>query len=235
MIPVTSFEDSSPDTTMDWLATGLSARLRNQLAQVVVPVGVSGSVVLGGTVQVSGNEVVALVELLDRAGGSTLWTQEFKGTADDPMELEERVLLQVVRVFERRLVKGPARPRGHVAQIAWFRWLANGDYGGDPVTQRYWLERVLAEDPQFAPAYEAAFWIYMQHARAYTEPAWVTKAAEALDQAEELGLQQDWGFAKARTYGSLKARSTRQRRIFVVTCSRMVLVTSTLNGCWRAA
>jgi TolB-like protein len=201
-IAVSSFEDASPGTTIDWLAPALAAHLRNELAQVeglsVVPVGVPESAVLRGTLQVLGNTVVVFMELVDSGSGLTLWAQDFQGTADDPMEMQERVLLQIVRSLERRFVAESSRlPRSQAAQIAWLRALADG-YGGETVNQRYWLERVLAEDPQFAPAHLAVFWPYVQHARAYAHPVWVEKAGEALDHAEELGLGErwDWHFAK---------------------------------------
>ncbi len=220
-IAVLPFRDASPGQDKQWLATGLSTQLRRRLAQNpglrVVPLAainefaatgsnwshmaeqLSVSVLLEGTVQASGDTVRVAVDMIDPLRRQTVWSQEFTGTADDPIALQESVLLQIARFLNHQLEPGSfAQPRGRAAQIAWYRYLGYGWAGNTPAKQR-WLEEVLRIDPEFAYAYLDVFWVYVQMARAYADSGWLVKARGAIDRAAELGLGDHpaWHLAKS--------------------------------------
>ena len=81
-------------------------------------------------------------------------------------------------------------PHGRAAQNAWFRYMAHG-WSGDFVPRKMWLEQTLKADPSFAQGQLAAYWLYINYARAYNDGEWMVNARSALDQAAELGLAED--------------------------------------------
>ncbi|MFT3912958.1 MAG: tetratricopeptide repeat protein [Anaeromyxobacteraceae bacterium] len=188
-IAVLPFVDMSPGKDQEYFSDGISEEILNALAQVkglrvigrtssfsmkgrnedLRSVGqrLNAANLLEGSVRRAGSKVRITAQLIETAGGSHLWSKQFDRELTDVFAVQEEIARAVVAALEVALLPGAAAPartadaEAHDLYLRGLDALSSGSVDGFESAVKL-LERVVARDPGYAPAWaalsRARFW-----------------------------------------------------------------------------
>ena len=193
-IVIVPFKDLSPDSSLGWLADGLTADLRQALSGQFSVVGTTNQtaadVVLSGSVQEVENRFVASVENL-RQGDLIDWADDFSVlSAYDHDDVRKKLSASIARMTywargAREYESLPAEAWRPYYRFTKFR------YGGDTDRARYWLERTLDVAPEWGDGWmDLAAFTYGNGVEVRGDPSAVSDAARVLAKAKSLGANE---------------------------------------------
>ncbi len=121
-IAVLPFEDFSPDSDYAWFADGLTEEILNSLARApdllvasrtssfafrgttmdVPAIGAQLGVahILEGSVRRSGDRLRVTAQLIRAADDKHLWSENFDGSSEDSIEIQERIAIEIANALE---------------------------------------------------------------------------------------------------------------------------------------
>ena len=120
--------------------------------------------VLEGSVRKAGDRVRITVQLVETETGAHVWADRFDGVVDDIFDLQDEIATSVVGAIEPQLRDAELnrargrRPTNPTAYDCFLRGMAKcfaKSRGENDETMRL-LQRAIASDPEFAPAYALA-------------------------------------------------------------------------------
>lgn len=196
-IAVLPFRDLTADTSQDWFAVGLHDELLAQLAKVAAlrvigsasvsgyqqtsksPAQIGAELAVGsivqGSVQVLGNRLRVIVQLIDPVTEAGLWAETYDRPLDDAFAVQSdiaRRIVSAVGVTLSRAEAGGITAAPTANAEAYLLYLQGLEYAGRPgdrredlaIAQRLY-ERALALDSAFAQAHAALSTV---HARIFS-------------------------------------------------------------------
>jgi serine/threonine-protein kinase len=207
-IAVLPFVNLSSDKEQDYFSDGVAEEILSALAQVeglrvigrtssfamkgknedlrVIGQKLNAANLLEGSVRKAGSRVRITAQLIEAAGGSHLWSQEFDGELSDIFAVQEKIAHAVVAALKLKLLpEASHEPRtadagAHDQYLLGLAFLARGS--GDAYQRAVTaLDRAVKLDPGYAPA-----WSALARARFW-----------AADQSAEGNPGQDWPLALA--------------------------------------
>jgi serine/threonine-protein kinase len=279
-IAVLPFVNLSSDKEQEYFSDGIAEEILNALAQVdgLKVIGRTSSFamkgknddlrtigqrlgaghLLEGSVRKAGSKVRITAQLIEAAGGSHLWSQEFDGDLGDVFAVQEKIAHAVVAALKLKLLPGAGPeprsvdPRAHDLYLQGRSYQARGSAPayGDAVRA---LRQAVALDPGYAPAWAAlASALYVaadQDSRWDYEVEW-PRALAAADQAIalapslaegylaranlRLAVLRDWDGARAdleraRALSPGAARVLSQYGVLMATLGRLPEATAALE------
>ena len=213
-IAVLPFVNLSSDKEQDYFSDGVAEEILNALAQVdglrvigrtssfamkgksedlrVIGQKLNAANLLEGSVRKAGSRVRITAQLIEAAGGSHLWSQEFDGELSDIFAVQEKIAHAVVAALKLKLLPAAsqerriANPEAHDQYLLGLAYMTrgSGDAYGRAVKA---LRRSVALDPGFAPAWallsQAIFWQADQGNTAWAAPVVEREALAAAEKA----------------------------------------------------
>jgi len=213
-IAVLPFVNLSSDKEQDYFSDGVAEEILNALAQVeglrvigrtssfamkgknedlrAIGQKLNAANLLEGSVRKAGSRVRITAQLIEAAGGSHLWSQEFDGELSDIFAVQEKIAHAVVAALKLKLLPAAsqerriANPEAHDQYLLGLAYMTrgSGDAYGRAVKA---LRRSVALDPGFAPAWallsQAIFWEADQGAAAWAAPVVEREALAAAEKA----------------------------------------------------
>jgi TolB-like protein len=199
-VAVLPFVNLSSDKEQEYFSDGIAEEILNALTQVdglrvigrtssfamkgksddlrVIGQRLGAATLLEGSVRKAGSRVRITAQLVEAAGGSHLWSQEFDRDLTDVFAVQEEIARAVVAALRLKLLPpaaGPRRtvhPEAHDAYLQGLAELARGSgaaYGRAVKA----LSKSVELDPGYAPAWAALsaahYWAADQ------DPAWETR------------------------------------------------------------
>lgn len=167
---------------------------------------------LSGTVEVAGNRLLVLVELMDAAQGIVVWADRFSGRVEDVHDIREQIRAQVLAALEIRIPLHEAS-RARLAAVenldAWSAYHLGLQHlyrfnRADSGAALALFERAVAIDPTFARANAGISFVHFQGAfLRYADD--IAGAIGAARRYAERGLELDpldpfVNFTMGRTY-----------------------------------
>ena len=177
-IAVLPFEDFSPGGNHSYLGTGIADTILHSLTQLpglkvaartssfqlaeqkadVAAIGEALGVgaVLEGSVQVVGNQLRIIAQLVRTSDHSHLWSRTFDGTTDDIFATQDVIAAEVVKSLRGDATPAPAPQQR--TELGVFELVAEGRHlwqlrnPRDIAEAVRLLERAIAIDPDYAPA-----------------------------------------------------------------------------------
>jgi adenylate cyclase len=154
--------------------------------------------VLDGSIQIAGARLRISCELIDATSGRHLWADRYDGTIEDVFDLQDKITSSIVatitpRVMRAEIARAQAKPTDNLsAYDLYLRALA--EIGPDPTESSLnhaveLLQRAIAADPRFAPAYgtlASAYWTRLNYGWGSVDEA-LRQGFEAAKLAVELG------------------------------------------------
>lgn len=152
-----------------------------------------------GSVQLSGDNLIVRVELVDAAGGWQLWGQQYSRQLSDPFKVQEEIARDIFGKLRLKLAGFRQRQHTYTHNVgsakAYHIYLTGRFYLNNRTSKGYrkavtCFQRAIELDPDFAPAYSGLADAYILQASADHElkPALenMPKARMAIMQALEL-------------------------------------------------
>jgi serine/threonine-protein kinase len=207
---VLPFVNLSSDREQDYFSDGVAEEILNALAQVdglrvigrtssfamrgknedlrVIGQKLNAANLLEGSVRKAGSRVRITAQLIEAAGGSHLWSQEFDGELSDIFAVQEKIATAVVAALKLKLLPAASQePRtadagAHDQYLLGLAFLARGS--GDAYRQAVTaLDRAVKLDPGYAPAWaalaRARFWAADQSSDGNPRVEWPMALAAA--------------------------------------------------------
>jgi len=171
-------QKSNPDDNVEKIASRLGANL-----------------ILDGTVQQAGGKIAVVARLQDAAGQKLVWSQEFPGTLQDLLALEDRMYSGVVQALElspsgEDFVRSSRRPTENEAAYDQYlrgRDAMRGQQNPKNVQAAIdYFNEALAKDPRFALAYAGIADASLKMYNSTKDGFWAQKALGAAQQALHL-------------------------------------------------
>ena len=219
-IAVLPFVNLSSDREQEYFSDGIAEEILNALAQVdglrvigrtssfamkgknedlrAIGQKLNAAHLLEGSVRKAGTRVRITAQLIEAAGGSHLWSQEFDRELTDVFAVQEEIAHAVVAALKLKLLppasqeRRIANPEAHDQYLLGLAYMTrgSGDAYGRAVKA---LRRSVALDPGFAPAWallsQAIFWEADQGAAAWAAPVVEREALAAAEKAIALAPQ----------------------------------------------
>jgi tetratricopeptide (TPR) repeat protein/TolB-like protein/predicted Ser/Thr protein kinase len=171
-------QKSNPDDNIEKIASRLGANL-----------------ILDGTVQQSGAKIAVVARLQDAAGPKLVWSQEFPGTLQDLLALEDRMYSDVVQALKLspsgaefgRSSRRPTENEAAYDQYLRGRDAMRGQQNPKNVQAAIdYFNQALAKDPRFALAYAGIADASLRMYNSTKDAFWAQKALGAAQQALHL-------------------------------------------------
>jgi serine/threonine-protein kinase len=188
-IAVLPFADLSPGHDQEYFSDGIAEEILNALANVkgIKVIGRTSSFsmkgrnedlrtigqrlhaahLLEGSVRKAGPRVRITAQLIEAAGGTHLWSQEFDRELTDVFAVQEEIARDVVAALELRLLpaaheaRRAANPEAHDQYLLGLAWLARGSSDAYAKAAKA-LRRSVELDPSYPPAWaslaQATYW-----------------------------------------------------------------------------
>jgi len=161
-LAVLNLRDLSQNQDLGWLAEGVSEELRQRLGTLsrfeVIPgaflrdlainsLDVNTRLAIDGSIKGTGSEIYIKLDVIDVQKERLLWTDDFQGKNNDPLELQQQIATAIAFVFDASLgdgSRGPTQPEAYALYLN-FLYEQWGDSEADAQT----LERILQLDPDW--------------------------------------------------------------------------------------
>jgi serine/threonine-protein kinase len=219
-IAVLPFVNLSSDKEQDYFSDGVAEEILNALAQVdglrvigrtssfamrgknedlrTIGQKLNATNLLEGSVRKAGTRVRITAQLIEAAGGSHLWSQEFDGELSDIFAVQEKIAHAVVEALKLKLLppesqaRRVAVPEAHDQYLLGLAYMSRGSAAAYGRAVKV-LRRSVALDPGFAAAWallsQAVFWEADQGNTAWAAPVVEREALAAAEKAISLAPQ----------------------------------------------
>jgi eukaryotic-like serine/threonine-protein kinase len=153
------------------------------------------NLIVEGTVQQAGGQIAIVARLQDPVNDRLVWSQEFPGTPQDLLALEDRIYSQLVKALElspsgEEMARSGRRPTQNEAAYDDYlkgREAMRGEQNPKNVQAAIdYFNRALAKDPRFALAYAGIANASLMMYSSTKDPFWTQKATGAAQQALHL-------------------------------------------------
>ena len=132
--------------------------------------------ILEGSVRKSGNRIRVTAQLIKVADGFHLWSERYDRELTDIFALQDEVTQAIATALQVKLAPETAATRRHTPDLrAYDAYLKAMDQWSRPTPEslaraKEYLDRAIALDPEFAPAYTALGMYYSMQASLGNEP-----------------------------------------------------------------
>ena len=143
-----------------------------------------------GSVRRSGGRVRAMVQLVDAQTGQRLWAERYDRAFDDIFEIQDEITDIIVATLAGRIeqasrsrsIRKPAGTLSAYDYVLRARECMRKGTKPDELAARSYLDRAIAEDPEYGPAYAGYAYSYIHE---YEAP-WSLNRDDARDRAFDL-------------------------------------------------
>ena len=187
-IVVLPFANMSDDAANEYFSDGISEELQNLLAKIpelrvtsrtsafsykgkdldipMIAAQLNVANVLEGSVRKAGNQVRITAQLIDTRSDTHLWSETYDRTLDDIFAIQDEIAAEVVGALKLTLL-GETAPRARETNPEAYALYLQGKYfammSQFPRAEEL-LNKALAIDPEYAPAWERLATVYISKA-----------------------------------------------------------------------